>query len=293
MSTKMPAAQFVDELIAAYDRKDGYIMGATGQNPKKWATSSWWFTQYSGSQRAKALYWREHAQRVWDCNGLAEGIYKDFSGTDINTKCRYNYSGWCSQHGSGMIPPEMRVPGAAVFWGDSAAKIHHVAYLIAPIGTDTSGDWWMIEARGVMYGVVKTKLLSRKPNYWGLMDAYFDYGAAAKPKALGDRVLCKGSSGADVTELQTRLTALGYDFPRYGIDGDFGSETQTAVKAFQRDFGVNPDGVFDADDLAALIAAENGTTYNITIKGVSAADAAYITERWPDAEAVPAEEENK
>ena len=41
-----------DELYAkaraTFARRDGYTMGATGQNLKNWATNSWWFTQYSG-----------------------------------------------------------------------------------------------------------------------------------------------------------------------------------------------------------------------------------------------------
>ena len=93
----MPIGQFVAELEAAYKRKDGYIMGATGQDPKKWAVNSWWYNQYrdgdyTESQYQKALYWRDHAARVWDCNGMAEGIYKDFSGVNINTKARFNYA---------------------------------------------------------------------------------------------------------------------------------------------------------------------------------------------------------
>ena len=79
---KMPAALFAQELGEALARGDGYIMGATGQDPRKWAASSHWFTQYSGAQREKALYWRAHAKRVWDCNGLAEGLYKDYAGKD-------------------------------------------------------------------------------------------------------------------------------------------------------------------------------------------------------------------
>lgn len=178
---KMPIASFVDGLYQAYKRKDGYVMGATGQNPKKWAKNSWWFTQYdkNAKQKAKALYWRENAARVWDCCGLAEGLYKDFSGVDINTKARYNYSQWCSPKGTGMIPANKRVAGAAVFWGDEGkpGTIHHVAYLYKPVSaSNPSGDWYIIEARGVMYGVVMTKLLSRKPNFWGHMTKYFDYG---------------------------------------------------------------------------------------------------------------------
>lgn len=262
MNVKMPISLFVKELEAALNRKDGYIMGSKGQNPKKWSTTSWWFTQYSGSQKTKALYWRENAERVWDCNGLAEGIYEDYSGIDINTKARYNYSQWCDPKGSGLIPSSYRVPGAAVFWRGSSSAIHHVGYLYKPvIESKPEGDWYIIEARGVNYGVVKTKLNSRKPDYWGWMTLYFDYENTTSTSTtismvLGSRILKKGMSGTDVKELQTRLLALGYSLPKYGADGDYGSETVTAVKSFQKANGLTVDGEFGPASLAALIVAE-------------------------------------
>jgi peptidoglycan hydrolase-like protein with peptidoglycan-binding domain len=45
--------------------------------------------------------------------------------------------------------------------------------------------------------------------------------------------LKKGSKGVAVKVLQTALISLGYNLPRYGADGDYGNETETAVKAFQ------------------------------------------------------------
>lgn len=201
----MPIKKFVDELTAAYNRKDGYIMGSTGQDPKKWAVNSWWFTQYDGNakQKEKALYWRAHAARVWDCNGLAEGLYKDYSGVDINTKARYNYQNWCEPKGAGMIPVKYRVPGAAVFWGDDnkPSTIHHVGYLVAPVSASKpEGDWYIIEARGVMYGVVKTKLESRKPNFWGWMTKYFDYSSEAKEELKPSE-----SEGSSSTEIKSYI----------------------------------------------------------------------------------------
>lgn len=259
MAVKMPIVQFVDQLEKALARKDGYIMGSKGQNPKLWATNSWWFTQYTGAQKDKALYWREHAARVWDCNGLAEGIYEDFSGVNINTKARYNYSGWCGTKGAGMIPDKYRVPGAAVFWGDTASDIHHVAYLYKPVDAkNTAGDWYIIEARGVMYGVVQTKLLSRKPNFWGLMTQYFDYeNADFEPTIpqLGDRLLKNGSVGEDVKQLQTNLIRLGYSCGSYGADGEFGDATELAVRNFQTDHGLVSDGEYGPKSHAAMVDA--------------------------------------
>ncbi len=248
----MPVEKFVEELKAACERKDGYIMGSKGQNPKKWAKDSWWFTQYTNAkQHEKALYWRENAERVWDCNGMAEGIYEDFSGVDINTKARYNYANWCGTKGTGMIPTEYRVPGAAVFWGDKASKIHHVAYLITPVKEgETDGDWYIIEARGVMYGVVRTRLLEREPNFWGWMTEYFDYsGSAVTPS---ERVLRRGMSGTDVKEMQEGLIRLGYSCGLSAADGDFGADTEKALLSFQENNRLETDGLYGAESRAMM-----------------------------------------
>ena len=56
-------------------------------------------------------------------------------------------------------------------------------------------------------------------------------------------VLARGSEGYTVRVLQYLLTGNGYSLPQYGPDGDFGAETEEAVKAFQRDNGLTPDGI--------------------------------------------------
>lgn len=277
MAVKMPIGLFVSQLREALNRKDGYIMGATGQNPKKWAANSWWFTQYdeSSTQKKAALKWRENAERVWDCNGLAEGLYKDYSGIDINTKARFGYAEWCGEKGTGMIPPKKRISGAAVYWGKTASSITHIGYLDEPVDKNNpEGDWYIIEARGVTYGVVRTKLLSRKPNYWGYMTKYFDYENVATDiitaivYKLGDRLLKKGTEGDDVKELQTHLKTLGYLSDK--VDGEFGPKTEAAVKDFQEDCQLEVDGKYGAKSHVALLklidAKENATKEETTSK---------------------------
>jgi hypothetical protein len=275
----MPTKLFVKELAAALSRGDGYIMGSYGQNPRtgyldlsktdvksSWKENGWYYTQYSGSQRTQALKWRKKCTRVWDCAGMAEGIYEIYSGTCVNTKARHIYANWCSVKGSGMIPAKKRVPGAAVFWSNNgASSIHHVGYLWKPVQDGhPEGDWYIIEARGVMYGVVKAKLLSRKPNYWGYMDKYYDYSDSAtggdvpeviETPTLGSRVLKNGSEGDDVKQMQAGLIRLGYDLGRWGADGDFGDQTEMAVKQFQKDHGLEASGRFDAKALTAFESA--------------------------------------
>lgn len=275
MANKMPIKNFVKELESALKRKDGYIMGSRGENPRSgyldltvpeskcrssWKPSGYYFKgQYSGEKLKKALEWRETCTRVWDCNGMSEGIYEIYSGTNINTRARHAYANWCSVKGKGMIPAKYRVPGAAVYFSDSgASSIHHVAYLYKPVKSlEPAGDWYLIEASGVMKGVVKSKLLSRKPNFWGWMDKYYDYGdinavvteeeVVEIRTLLGSRTLKNGSEGEDVKEMQSGLIRLGYDLGKWGADGDFGDCTEDAVEKFQKDHDLKVTGKFDAE----------------------------------------------
>lgn len=266
MANKVPISWFVNFVKQQITEKAGYIMGSYGQNPKKWPVNSWWYTQYDGNgytaaQKAKALYWREHAKRVFDCQGLAEGAVLDYTGVNANTKARYNYSGWCGEKGKGMIPADRRAPGMAVFWGGNAASIHHVAYLLEPVDADNpAGDWYIGEARGVLYGCVQTRLYERKPDFWGKMDKYFDYGDASDAlptnPELGEITLLRGMKDReDVKEMQENLIKLGYDLGKYGADGDFGPDTEAAVRAFQELNGLEITGQYDAATHAAMMKA--------------------------------------
>lgn len=56
--------------------------------------------------------------------------------------------------------------------------------------------------------------------------------------------LKKGDSGAAVKELQNDLLKIDAScLPGYGADGDFGSETDTAVRNFQKKYGLEVDGI--------------------------------------------------
>lgn len=231
---------------------DGYILGTTGQNPR--ALPDRFFDQYAGAQRAKALQWRAKAERVFDCQGLAEGYINDTTGSGINVRARNNYATWCDPKGTGKIPNQYKVPGAAVFiHSTSDGAITHVGFLTKPVAADNpAGDWYVVEARGVMYGVVTTKLNSRAWNRWGLMTKYFDYALGDAVLNLGDRNLKNGMSGDDVRQMQSDLIALGYDLGKWGADGEFGPATEAALKAFQTAQTLPADGIFSEDDLVAL-----------------------------------------
>jgi len=60
-------------------------------------------------------------------------------------------------------------------------------------------------------------------------------------------VLRNGSSGENVRQLQWLLNYIGYYYefitPVLVVDGRFGPNTENAVREFQRNFGLNPDGI--------------------------------------------------
>lgn len=67
-------------------------------------------------------------------------------------------------------------------------------------------------------------------------------------------VLRKGSKGQDVRDMQSLLLKAGESLPKYGTDGSFGSETETAVKSFQKRKDLAVDGVCGPKTWAALTA---------------------------------------
>jgi len=65
--------------------------------------------------------------------------------------------------------------------------------------------------------------------------------------------LTVGDEGTAVKEMQELLLKWNPDcLPEYGADGDFGSETKAAVKAFQKEFKLDVTGVYDKATKAAL-----------------------------------------
>jgi peptidoglycan hydrolase-like protein with peptidoglycan-binding domain len=69
-------------------------------------------------------------------------------------------------------------------------------------------------------------------------------------------ILGPGSSGPAVKTAQEQLVKAGYELPDFGADGQFGVETESAVRRFQTDKKLSVNGTFDGPTLSAL----KGTT---------------------------------
>lgn len=95
-----------------------------------------------------------------------------------------------------------------------------------------------------------------RPNWGALVE---ELPQVTKPTEtvykLGDRTLRNTSpdtKGADVSELQTKLNALGFDCGN--ADGIFGNNTEKAVCKFQTAAKIEADGIFGPESFAALTA---------------------------------------
>src|SRR5919112_4128555 len=71
---------------------------------------------------------------------------------------------------------------------------------------------------------------------------------------LGDRplafLMAQPVTGDDVFALQERLLEMGYDAGR--ANGEFGQQTEQALRSFQRDYGLTSDGMCGPNTVRAL-----------------------------------------
>ncbi len=68
----------------------------------------------------------------------------------------------------------------------------------------------------------------------------------------GEVVLGKGAEGDGVKKLQEAMIKAGYDLKKFGADGDFGGETEAALKKIQTEAGLPATGKLDAESLKAV-----------------------------------------
>lgn len=117
------------------------------------------------------------------------------------------------------------------------------------------GNGEEVDARGHAYGVVRRKISETSYTHWARLA--IDYNApieAENPAPEPTKpTLCTGSRGEDVRILQENLRQLG--FLNDAVDGIFGTNTNAAVRSFQKAQGLSVDGVVGAGTWAALGAA--------------------------------------
>lgn len=235
----------------------GYIWGESG--------GIWTQKEQDSATREKTVQYGQQwvGKRVADCSGLFRWAANELGG--------YIY------HGSNTMwntytDPDMRgdvggimeiFPGTAVYQNTNGKRTHVGLY----VGEGKYGVDTVIEAQGTRTGVVESKLSAW--DEWGELLVkiggkmyVLDYDIPANVIDIPPRTMRKGDSGEDVKELQEALVREGYDVGKKKdgtplIDGKYGSETLSAVRAFQYDHGLKADGIAGPLTLNALRQTED------------------------------------
>ena len=157
-------------------------------------------------------------------------------------------------------------------------------------GTQGEGAIHSSQSRGcVAESRFSGKSINGGWNAVGLWDKVaYDYGAGgggAAPEPA-KKVLKRWDKGTEVAYVQATLMELGYDLGSWGADGDFGKKTEEAVKQFQKDHGLEPDGKVGEKTLRAMEDAELVVkdTYTVILRNCTAEFVESVKQVFPDAE---------
>ena len=230
-----------------------YLWGTKGQLVTQALLNARYSSYYAPHGWSRAEYdritgnWVQEKRHVTDCQGLLDCYLK------TDTTANNNYKSYCTD--KGLIKEISRpwVIGEAVFNGDANKKTH-VGWVV----TDES-DPCVVEARGLAYGVVITRMSKRSWKYRGLMTKKFSYDPVPiPPEPTGyvfTRPLKYGCVGDDVVELKKLLIAHGYS---EGITIDtpssvsYGGKTRSLVRQYQTDTGLTVDGIAGRATITSL-----------------------------------------
>lgn len=246
-SVLYPRAPFTaSELIAlfrqALDEHWGYIWGEAG--------GVWTQAEQDAATREKTVLYGQRwvGRKVADCSGLLAWAVRTL-GAIIYHGSNTIWNSYTDPDHRGAIAGTITIPpGAAVFQVNNGRRTHIGLYI---------GGGKCIEAQGTQTGVVESDI-SAWDEWAELLVKYggellkVDYDLSYETLEIMPQTLRKGDSGSLVQTLQNGLIEAGYDVGTKGADGHFGTATQSAVRKFQTEHNLNPDGIVGPLTWAAL-----------------------------------------
>lgn len=215
-----------------------YLFGSVRVRTTKAAIESYWKNHYSQKGWPREQYdgytngWRE-TDYATDCEGLLDAwlTYECGQKTDINADM--NYKQWCTDVCGIGATERPYVVGEALFSVNSKGKATHIGWIC---GCDETGEPLAVEARGIAYGVVVTRMRQRAWTHRGLMTKMFSYDEAneSEEKPMAQTIFEKTSpmkTGDAFKKMQAALNAAGYTDAkgrRLEEDGKWGTNSQAA-----------------------------------------------------------------
>ena len=211
-----------------------YLYGSVRTKTTQFRIAERWKNYYSSHGWSREAYDNATAEMqpedyATDCQGLLDAYLTYVHGEKTDVNADYNYRKWCT--GKGKIS-EVERPyelGEALFMANSGGKMKHIGWIC---GLDSDGEPLVVEARGLNYGVVITRLEDRAWTHRGLMTKKFDY-KENEPMATKFEVIKPMLKGDGVKEMQKALNATGYtddNGNKLVEDGKWGSKSQAAFR---------------------------------------------------------------
>lgn len=187
------------------------------------------------------------------CDDMAYKLIKDVSKThkwlyqpqynDLSASATYQMN-YFKKAGRFYTIPQ---PGDWAFLRKDAKTAKHVC-IVESVGLKT------VTTIDANHGKKVCRVVRDKKLFLGFGRPVYDKGGDTVMVEL--KVISKGDNCQEVFTAQSVLKALGYkgaDKKVLALDGKFGSNTEYAVKAFQKDHGIGQDGAVGAKTWPALL----------------------------------------
>lgn len=226
--------------------------------------------------------------RCFDCRGFTDWILKQYGFDLYGDTCgaQWNHKdNWCvkGQFGADPVPQNVLVN---VFIYKDGKFTHTGLYYNGETCECSSGVQHfnpMKKNRWTHWAIAKCftsgwKIPEKQPEKEPEKEPEKGQQTVSRP------TLRRGNKNKYVRELQQMLIDLGYSLGICGVDGDYGTATENAVKQFQRDRRLTADGVTGPKTWAALDAAEKPAepekTYTVTIRGLKKEQAEELVRKY-------------
>ena len=186
---------------------------------------------FDGDKTCSGCKWYPYGKRTrfFDCRGFTYWILKAVYGWELMgagaTTQWENASNWKAKGTIDTMPRDT----LCCLFVRKGSKMEHTGFGFNDETVECSN------------GVQHFKSRNKKWTHWGV-PACVD-GDVPTPTPTDKPTLRKGDKGEYVTLMQTELIQKGYNCGDTGADGVFGNQTEKAVKRFQEDNGLTPDGI--------------------------------------------------
>lgn len=222
------------------------------------------YTKYARDMDNLNVYNGKKQGYAW-CNVFVDWCFVQALGVDRARELLIGWSAGCTQDynwfkakGQTVLQPQA---GDLVFFGD----LSHIGIVesvdndrIYTIEGNTSNAAELIINGGT---VAKKSYLKTSKYIYGYARPKYD--AQIEENSINETqnntsneiiysTIRKGSKSNLVRIAQEKLIVKGYVLPKFGVDGDFGSETEETIKQLQRDAGIAVDGIVGKDTWAVL-----------------------------------------